>query len=97
MRCALPGRIYEAGHMENAGKCMKVAGGVWTLVPTSRIYFNFKITSVLSLCSNSFFLVVLVSLTCGEGVRNGTWHPFRLSGSLKPVIREQAVIIPHWM
>lgn len=46
--------------MENAGKCMEVAGGLWTLVPTS---FNFKIISVLSLCSNSFFLVVLVSLT----------------------------------
>lgn len=48
--------------MENAGKCMEVAGGGWTLVCTSRINFNFKITSALSLCSNSFFLVVLVSL-----------------------------------
>lgn len=42
---------------------MEVAGGVWTLVPTSRVNFNFKIISVLSLGSNSFFLVVLVSLT----------------------------------
>lgn len=83
--------------MESAGKRMEVAGGIWTLVPTSRVYLNFKIISGLSLCSNSLFLVVLVSLTWGEGVRSGTWHPFRLSGSLKPVICEQAGIIPHWM
>lgn len=49
--------------MENAGKRMEVAGGVWTLVPTGRVYFDFKIISVLFLFSNSFFLVVLVSFT----------------------------------
>lgn len=82
--------------MENAAKCMEVAGGVWTPAPTSRVYFNIKIISVLPLCSNSFLLVVLVIPHMRR--RGEEWNMAPLQAARLPeVTPEQAGIIPHWM